>query len=157
MKPRARGRTVVGDLTRDVFEAAAAVRDVGERLARTAGQSLARWQLLYLLDAQPRTVPSVARRLGLARQSIQRVADELVAERLVRTLPNPDHQRSPLHELTEDGRDALARINTHAATWHRKVLRALPAAELARGRRFLQRVTALAREATGDVTGATGD
>ena len=38
-----RGGTAVGDLTRDLFEAAAAVRDVGEQLARTAGQSLARW------------------------------------------------------------------------------------------------------------------
>jgi DNA-binding MarR family transcriptional regulator len=144
----ARGQTLVGDLTRDVFEAAAAVRVVGERLARTAGQSLARWQLLYLLDAQPLTVPTVARRLGLARQSVQRVADELVAERLVRTLPNPDHQRSPLHELTDAGAEVLARIDKQAATWHRKVLRALPPAEIARGREFLQRVAELARHAS---------
>ena len=41
-KTEQRGQTVVGDLTRDVFEAAAAVREVGDLLARTAGQSLAR-------------------------------------------------------------------------------------------------------------------
>jgi DNA-binding MarR family transcriptional regulator len=146
MKERGqRTQTVVGDLTRDIFEAAAAVRSIGEQLAHTAGQSLARWQLLYLLDAQPLTVPTIARRLGLTRQSVQRVADELVAEDLVQTLPNPDHQRSPLHALTDDGADVLARINKHATAWHRQVLRALPADEIARGREFLQRVTELAR------------
>jgi DNA-binding MarR family transcriptional regulator len=144
------GQTVVGDLTRDIFEASAAVRDIGEQLARTAGQSLARWQLLYLLDAQPLTVPTVARRLGLARQSVQRVADEVVAERLVRTLPNPDHQRSPLLALTDDGADVLARINKVAALWHRKVLRALTSAEIARGRAFLHKMTELARDAIDD-------
>jgi DNA-binding MarR family transcriptional regulator len=141
------GQTVVGDLTRDIFEASAAVRDIGEHLARTAGQSHARWQLLYLIDAQPLTVPTLARRLGLARQSVQRVADELVEERLVRTLPNPDHQRSPLLALTDDGADVLARINKGAALWHRKVLRALTSTEIARGRAFLQKMTELARAA----------
>jgi DNA-binding MarR family transcriptional regulator len=143
----ARGQTSVGDLTRDLFEAAAAVRAVGEQLARTAGQSVARWQVLYMLDAQALTVPAIARRLGLVRQSVQRVADELVDGELVRFAANPDHARSPLLSLTDSGADALARINKQAATWHRQVLRALPPVEIAHAQRLLRILTDVARDA----------
>ena len=53
----------------------------------------------------------IARRLGLARQSVQRVADAIVAEGHATFEPNPDHQRSPLLILTSDGQAVLDTIN----------------------------------------------
>ena len=103
--------------------------------------------MLYLLDAQDLTVPTIARRLGLARQSVQRVADELVGEQLLRAVPNPDHARSALHALTEAGTDVLARINAKAAAWHRQVMRVLTPDDLARSHKLLETITEIARSA----------
>jgi DNA-binding MarR family transcriptional regulator len=140
------GQTLVGDLVRELYEAAAAVRARGEAAAGSAGQSQARWQVLYLLAGQPRTVPAVARRLGLARQSVQRVADLLAGEGLVLAEQNPDHARSPLYALTEEGEATLGRINAAATLWHTAVLRAFDADQLERGREFLRRLRAVAME-----------
>ena len=46
------------------------------------------------LDARPLTASQVARRMGLTRQSVQRVVDLLAAEGLISALEkNPDHRR----------------------------------------------------------------
>jgi DNA-binding MarR family transcriptional regulator len=65
---------------------------------------------MSVLSDQPHTVPTVARRLGLARQSVQRVADDLVAAGLVERSDNPDHQHSPRLVLTATGRSTLQKI-----------------------------------------------
>lgn len=52
-------------------------------------------------------VPAVARRLGLTRQSVQRVVNELTSAGLVSLESNPDHERSPLVTLTEEGRRVM--------------------------------------------------
>lgn len=108
----------IGQLMSELHETAAAVRARGEAVARSAGQTQARWQALFTLDRGPMTVPDLARRLGLTRQSVQRVVDLLVGDDLVATVPNPSHRRSSLFELTADGTRALGRINVAARRWH---------------------------------------
>lgn len=71
---------------------------------------MARWHVMSVLSDQAFTVPAIARRLGLTRQSVQRVADELVDEGVVKRSGNPDHQRSPLLALTTEGRETLRKI-----------------------------------------------
>jgi DNA-binding MarR family transcriptional regulator len=98
-------------LVADVFELAGALRRDGEATARLAGQTQARWQVMWIAATGRLSVPMIARRLGLARQSVQRVADEIVAEGHATFEPNPDHQRSPLLILTSDGQAVLDAIN----------------------------------------------
>lgn len=97
-------------LIADVYELAATSRRTSERIAADHGQTVARWHVLSVLSGRPLTVSAAARRLGLARQSVQRVVDELVADGMLSRLDNPDHQRAPLHELTDPGRRGLAGI-----------------------------------------------
>ncbi|GAA1573825.1 hypothetical protein GCM10009789_29150 [Kribbella sancticallisti] len=97
-------------LVADVYELAGLSRRSSEQTAAEHGQTVARWHLMSVLSDQPYTVPAIARRLGLVRQSVQRVADELVAEGEVERSENPDHQRSPLYSLTESGRETLRKI-----------------------------------------------
>jgi DNA-binding MarR family transcriptional regulator len=97
-------------LIADVYELAGESRRTSEGLAREAGQSAARWHVLSVLSDGPRTVPSAARRLGLARQSVQRVVDDLVATGQLELRANPDHARSPLAALTDAGAATLARL-----------------------------------------------
>ena len=83
-------------LMADVYELAGESRRSSEKLAREQGQTAARWHLLSVLSDGSRTVASAARRLGLARQSVQRVVDDLARAGLVELHDNPDHRRAPL-------------------------------------------------------------
>src|SRR4051812_17740683 len=86
-------RTPAGDafsgLAFRVLRLAGLLTAAGDALARPAGQSAARWQVLAAVEAEPRSVAGIARALGLARQSVQRVADALEAGGLVRYEDNP--------------------------------------------------------------------
>jgi DNA-binding MarR family transcriptional regulator len=106
--------TQVQRLAADLFEVAGAMRRDGEAIARTAGQTQARWQVMWIASTGQLTVPSIARRLGITRQSVQPVADELAREGLASFQPNPDHSRSPLLVLTSRGAEILDRLNQTA-------------------------------------------
>ena len=94
-------------LMADVYELAGRSRRTSEALARSLGQSVARWHLLSVVSDGPRSVAGAARRLGLARQSVQRVADQLLADGLVRSTSDPADARAPRLVLTATGRRAL--------------------------------------------------
>lgn len=89
----------------------------GEALAKPAGQSLARWIVLAQCRDSPATVSDIARRLRLARQSVQRIADLLVADGLCSYQDNPHHQRAKLLELTAAGQSALLEIDGAQREW----------------------------------------
>ena len=83
-------------LMADVYELAGLSRRTSAAIAKELGQTVARWHVLSVVSAGPSTVPAIARRLGLTRQGVQRVADDLLAAHLLKASPNPDHVRSPL-------------------------------------------------------------
>jgi DNA-binding MarR family transcriptional regulator len=97
-------------LMADVYELAGLSRRTSEAIANELGQTVARWHVLSVVSAGPCTVPAVARRLGLTRQGVQRVAGDLLAARLLKASPNPDHVRSPLLTLTNRGRLVLEQL-----------------------------------------------
>src|SRR5215468_11126372 len=74
-------RTPAGDamsgLAITVLRLGGLLTEAGDALAKPAGQSSARWQVLAAVENGPATVARIARWLGLARQSVQRVADLL--------------------------------------------------------------------------------
>jgi DNA-binding MarR family transcriptional regulator len=102
-------------LAAELFEVAGAMRRDGEAIARHAGQTQARWQVMWIAAAGGLTVPAIARRLGVTRQNVQRIANDLVADRLATLDANPDHRRSRLLQLTPRGRQVLDQINRAAA------------------------------------------
>jgi DNA-binding MarR family transcriptional regulator len=102
-------------LAADLFEVAGAMRRDGEAIARRSGQTQARWQVMWTAATGALTVPTIARRLGVTRQNVQRIANDLVADRLASLDANPDHRRSPLLRLTPHGREILDEINRAAA------------------------------------------
>lgn len=127
-------------LVADVFHLAGLFRRQGEAIARRAGRTQAEWQTLSAISDGPRTVPQIARRLGLARQSVQRTADQLEAESLVRFGTNPDHKKSTLVEVTAAGRHALDKINAAAEAFHREVATRVGAQPLVQAELLLRRL-----------------
>lgn len=112
----------VETLFSEVFEAASVGRRSGTEIAATVGQTQARWQLLWTIGASSLTVPQIGRRLGVTRQNIQRLANELAAEGLVVFADNPDHRTSPLVRLTDQGRAALDELNAAGTALNTAVL-----------------------------------
>ncbi|MEV6997771.1 MarR family winged helix-turn-helix transcriptional regulator [Streptomyces sp. NPDC093982] len=127
-------------LVADVYEAAGALRKSGEVIAASRGQTQARWQLLSVASGTPLTVAQAARRLGVARQGVQRLANDLANESLIAFRLNPDHRSSPLLELTPTGRRVLDGITVRAAEAHRRLAADIPADEIAAARELLRRV-----------------
>lgn len=132
-------------LVADVFDAAGVLRRYGERIAASAGQSQARWQLLSVVSAGDWTVPMAADRLGVSRQAVQRIANELAAEKLAVFEDNPRHRRSPFVRLTATGKQALAAMTAHAQRSHRAVAPELARIDLAGLRTALQTITTTVR------------
>ena len=94
----------------------------GDSLTRSIGQSSARWQVLGRVGYQPQTVAQIARDMGHARQSVQRVADVLAKEGLVVYQENPANRRAPLLELTPHGADILRTISSLNEEWTRHII-----------------------------------
>ncbi|MFJ6486183.1 MULTISPECIES: MarR family winged helix-turn-helix transcriptional regulator [unclassified Streptomyces] len=89
---------------------------ISEELAKPAGLTAAWWQVLGAVLREPLPVAGIARNMGITRQSVQRIADLLVAKGLAEYAPNPAHRRAKLLRPTEDGRGAVDRIGPgHAA------------------------------------------
>ena len=134
----------------DLYELAGAFRRNGEGLARGLGQTQARWQVLSAASGAALTVPQLARRLGVTRQNVQRIADLLVADGLARFAGNPDHRTSPHLVLTDAGQKALVALARSARGMHETLALRLKSVPLAALRRDLGKLRAALAAVSGD-------
>jgi DNA-binding MarR family transcriptional regulator len=90
----------------DVFRLNGRLLVAGDRLVAELGLTSARWQVLGAIAyaERPESVAWHARTMGLHRQGIQRIANELEAEGIVEFQPNPHHKRAHHVLLTSKGR-----------------------------------------------------
>lgn len=114
----------------EVFRLNGRLLAAGDALTADLGLTAARWQVLGAIDAEPLSVAEIARRMGLARQSVQRLADVLAGEGVVAYRDNPAHRRAKLVALTADGRRRLDTLNRRQVAWANAIARGIPAAEL---------------------------
>jgi DNA-binding MarR family transcriptional regulator len=118
------------------FLAAAAEITEGSRL------TAARWQVLGAVLPAPLTVAAAARAMGLARQSVQRLADLLIAEGLCVYQDNPAHRRAKLLAPTEEGWAAIDQIRARQIAWANRVSALVGEAELRRTNATLRAIIA---------------
>lgn len=135
----------------DVFELAGLFRGHGEAIAQTVGQTQARWQVMSAASGTRLTVPQIARRLGVTRQNVQRIADLLVRENWAGFEPNPDHRASPHLVLNKRGQTVLAQLSKAAGGGHAKLARRLAGTDIGAIHRGLRRLV----EAMNDETAPT--
>jgi DNA-binding MarR family transcriptional regulator len=102
-----------------LFRANGLLLAAGDLLAAKEGLTSARWQVLgaIALAERPLTVPQIARRMGLTRQSVHATVQRLGHDGLLELAPNADHRRSPLVCLTEPGRATYAATDRRQAVW----------------------------------------
>jgi DNA-binding MarR family transcriptional regulator len=111
----------------------------GDQLAKPAGQTSARWQVLAAARRGDMSVAQIARVLGVARQGVQRLADVLEGEGLIAYADNPQHQRAKLVRLTEEGAMRLGAIEIAQAGWADGLGAAFTSAELDAARAVMAR------------------
>ncbi|GJD79925.1 MarR family winged helix-turn-helix transcriptional regulator [Methylobacterium gregans] len=116
---RLRTRRAWSGLVVEVFRLNGDLIDGGDALVRDLGLTSARWQVLGAITLSPVPLPvaHIARNMGLARQSVQRVVDEMRDEGLVRLEPNPHHRRAPLVAMTPRGEAAYGQAMARKDLW----------------------------------------
>ena len=116
-------RSAAGDaiteLVLPAFELNGEFLSAAEMMTRPVGLTPAWWQVLGATLDEPLPVAEIARRvgLGLARQSVQRVADLLVGRGWATFRDNPAHRRARLLEPTQAGRDAVSGLTDAQHAW----------------------------------------
>lgn len=90
----------------EVFRLNGRLQLAGDRLVAELGLTSARWQILGAIsDAErPEPVAWHARMMGVHRQGVQRIVNEMEKEGIVEFLSNPHHKRAHLVALTVKGR-----------------------------------------------------
>lgn len=93
----------------EVFRLNGRLLVAGDRLVAGLGLTSARWQVLgaVALSDRPQPVAWLARSMGLTRQGVQRIVNELHKEGLVDFKTNPNHRRAQLVVLTPHGTSAF--------------------------------------------------
>ncbi|MGI5456585.1 MarR family winged helix-turn-helix transcriptional regulator [Streptomyces sp. CA-249302] len=114
---------------------------VAEELANPSGLTAAWWQVLGAVLGEPLSVSGIARVMGITRQSVQRIADLLVARGLAEYRDNPAHRRAKLLAPTEEGRAAVRRINPGHATFADRLAEAFGDDELVVAVQVLERLS----------------
>jgi len=102
----------IADLMIEVTQFFFRIRAVGQRtglITSWGGGAFGFLRSLALLG--PLTVPQIARMRPTSRQRMQRLADELLAEGLVKFIDNPKHRRSKLVQLTRKGNQRYREMN----------------------------------------------
>jgi DNA-binding MarR family transcriptional regulator len=99
-----------------------------------------RWQVLgaVVLAERPITVPQIARRMGLTRQSVHATVDRLVRDGLLELAPNADHRRSALVRLTKRGVTTYEAIDARQVAWVNRLARGIARSEIDTAVRVLE-------------------
>jgi DNA-binding MarR family transcriptional regulator len=149
----------VTELILRIFRANSALLAAGDQLVEGLGLTSARWQLLGGIadHEEPLSVAQLAREIGVTRQSVQRIANELESEGVIVFRPNPRHKRAQLVELTSHGRTLFERSMELQRPWATALGRNLTTSQVSEACKALGALlTALkgSREATAAATDA---
>src|SRR5271166_6461881 len=109
----------VTELMLETFRFNGRLLAAGDALVADIGLTSARWQVLgaIALSAVPLPVAHLARNMGLTRQAVQRLVDEMRDDGLVTDAPNQHHRRAKLVVLTNKGGLAFQTAMTRQERW----------------------------------------
>ena len=128
------GGAALTDLVLEVFRLNGRLLSAGDKLVAEAGLTSARWQVLGAIHyaSEPQTVSWLARSMGLTRQAVQRIVNDLVGEGLIALKTNPAHQRAHLVTLTRNGHAAYALADRRQTPWINALSKGLDRGEIER-------------------------
>ena len=142
-----RERTPTGEAATELilsaFRANGLLLDAGDLLGADEGLTSARWQVLgaIALAERPLTVPQIARRMGLTRQSVHATVNRLVRDGFLELGPNADHRRSPLVGLTQKGTAKYEALDARQVVWINRLARGIARSDIETAVRVLDELS----------------
>jgi DNA-binding MarR family transcriptional regulator len=123
----AKARDLFTDIVLEVFRLNGALIAAGNALCDGTGLTSARWQVLgaVALSDGPPTVAQIARAMGLTRQAVQRLVDELEAHGVVRRLDHPESRRARPVQLTARGESLYSEMMRRQRPWATRIAKGI--------------------------------
>ena len=120
---RSREGEALTALILETFRLNGALLAAGNKLTKPMGMTSARWQVIGAIDRSRNSlsVAQIARRMGLARQGVQRIVNDLEELGFVVLEENIDHKRSPLVSISDKGAGVMSEIDKAQAAWVNKL------------------------------------
>lgn len=146
------GGAALTELVLEVFRLNGRLLSAGDKLVAEAGLTSARWQVLGAIHyaSEPQTVSWLARSMGLTRQAVQRIVNELEGEGFIAFKSNPAHRRAHLVTLTRKGQAAYAAADRRQRPWINALANGLERGEVERSLSLLIRIRSRLESATAD-------
>ena len=120
MPKQAVNRTPAGraveDLIIEIIATFFRLRAEGMRIGVVSPSGEGYWSVLRILKINgPQTVPQIARSRFVPRQSIQKLANEMLEDGVIELVVNPAHKRSKLLRLTSKGEAVFEELSERFA------------------------------------------
>ena len=133
----------------DVFRLNGRLQLAGDRLVSELGLTSARWQILGAIaySERPESVAWHARTMGVHRQGVQRIVNELNKEGIVEFRSNPQHKRAHLVVLTEKGKKLFDASIARQIPWVNELSSGLSSQDIATAQQVITRLRTRLEEA----------
>lgn len=129
-------------LIREILFSYFRLNATGERIFAGSGLTPGKVSLMRSLSEEgPQSVAQIARARPVARQGIQRMADELAAGGLIEFVENPSHRRAKLARLTPKGEKVIKQSMAAELRWAARLAREFEESEVETARDVVRRLT----------------
>jgi DNA-binding MarR family transcriptional regulator len=110
-----------------IFRLNGSLLAAGDVMVSDLGLTSARWQVLGAIAMSPVPLPvaHIARNMGLTRQAVQRLVNEMAGDGFVAFADNPHHQRAKLVMLSPRGKAAYASAMERQRPWVESIAKSL--------------------------------
>jgi DNA-binding MarR family transcriptional regulator len=131
---------LLASLILEVFRLNGRLLSVADGLVAKLGLTSARWQVLGAIGmaASPEPVARIARNMGLRRQSVQRIVNELADDKMIEFQENPHHRRAKLVLLTRKGRAVYEAAGAVGTPWMTSLVKDLDAGRMIAAREVVE-------------------
>lgn len=127
-------------LIREVFRFNGTLIAAGDKLVSDIGLTSARWQVMGAIASSetPKPVAWIAQDMGLSRQAVQRVVNDLLKAGLVETQTNPYHARANYVVLTKEGMLRVKQAGERQAKWVEKLAQGFEVSDIKNASELLE-------------------
>ena len=134
----------------DVFRLNGRLQLAGDRLVSELGLTSARWQILGAIaySDRPESVAWHARTMGVHRQGVQRIINELSKEGMVEFQPNPHHKRSHLVVMIPKGQELYEAAIAKQIPWVNELSKGLSSDDIASAQNVVDHLKTRLEETT---------
>jgi DNA-binding MarR family transcriptional regulator len=131
---------LLASLILEVFRLNGRLLSVADGLVAKLGLTSAKWQVLGAIGmaASPEPVARIARNMGLRRQSVQRIVNELADDKMIEFQENPHHRRAKLVLLTRKGRAVFVAAGAVGTPWMTSLVKDLDAGRMIAAREVVE-------------------